>query len=308
MLERFANFLAQQWEGGATSLHGDLSPGAESLPWHWYQHSGTYHWKGWQRYVACEQTPFAALPKAEWWWCRSLREASEHYSWPAGHGGATLEALSIALQREMKEGNEVKAGDVCRNIFRWGGVARKETDLSLQWVVKQVKCKTLIPSLRRAVDLLSPSDTRSTDIDQEFAADKLLMNSAMTKVYVAADEAGRVVMYDSRVGAALCLLVRQFMRSAKIVEIPAALVFFWGPPTAGPRRNRDPSDEKYRVKSLNGYKVTGAMRAEAAWGAGVIAEIVTKQLEVTTRDLEKGLFMVGYKVWAPELPQSPTPL
>jgi len=50
------------------------------------------------------------------------------------------------------------------------------------------------------------------------------------------------------------------------------------------------------------------MRTEAAWRAGVIAKIVTERLGVTARDLEKGLFMVGYKVWAPALPQSPTPL
>ena len=123
------------------------------------------------------------------------------------------------------------------------------------------------------------------------------MNSAMTKVYAAADNQQQVMMYDGRVGAAICLLAREFLRQLPLNYVPPPMAFFWGPPTSGPPSDRNPSIGAYTFRSLNQHGVTDADRAEAAWRAGVVAEKVRQRINVSQRDLEKGLFMVGYKVW-----------
>ncbi|MFN3792931.1 hypothetical protein [Massilia sp.] len=81
----------------------------------------------------------------------------------------------------------------------------------------------------------------------------LWMNSATTKVYAAADPEGKTAIYDGRVGAALGMLVRQFLERQALAEVPAELAFRWGAPQSTKQealRTRDPSNEHYVFKKL----------------------------------------------------------
>ena len=83
-------------------------------------------------------------------------------------------------------------------ISKWGGVAQKQTDRSRLWVTKATG-PDLIARITRAVELLKGAD----DPTQCFDGEKLLMNSAVTKVYAFADSTRWLAIYDGRVGAAL---------------------------------------------------------------------------------------------------------
>jgi hypothetical protein len=124
------------------------------------------------------------------------------------------------------------------------------------------------------------------------------MKSAMTKIYAAAN--ADIIIYDGRVGAALGLLTRLFLTDNGKTSVPSDLDFLWGASRTNPN-SRDPSFDPYVFKSLNGYGIGDCDRAKIARIAG---EVLSKTREflnvagtvVTMHELEKALFMVGYKV------------
>lgn len=228
------------------------------------------------------------------WWCDSLRQASRHYSW-ADIPGKSFPDLSRDLQAAMAANNAAVTADVCAEIFKWGGVDRRgEND---RWL--RSKGKNIIADIKDAVTLLSPGSTSSLAY---FDGSRLRMNSAMTQVYAAADPAQQVIIYDGRVGAALCLLLRHHLKRIRAPEVPVDLELLWGaarvplrtPPTAN---KRDPSDPTFTFGELNGYGVTDERRAHVCRVASAILHTAIHQSPL--RDIENGLFMIGYAVRSP---------
>lgn len=225
------------------------------------------------------------------WWCNSLGEAAIHYSWRASPVG-TFTSLATGLQAAMSANNQVATANICRDIFLWGGVAQKPTDPSRLWVDKHEKGNTLIKNIQDAVVLLTSGCTTPLST---FNGINLLMNSAMTKVYAAANPSS-IIIYDGRVGAAFGLLTRLFLVAKGIHNVPSDLAFLWGPSRTNPS-SRDPSLASYKFKKLNGdYD-----RANIARIAGEILsenKNILSNLGITVQmhDLEKALFMIGYRV------------
>jgi hypothetical protein len=158
---------------------------------------------------------------------------------------------------------------------------------------------TLKARIRAAVELLKPTSSASLE---RFDDDDLLMNSAMTKVYAAADPSGDVVMYDSRVGAALGLLARRYLEQDQIAEVPPALLYHWGPARGqGKAQSRNPSTETYRFPQLPNGAGSNRPRAEVSRRANrllrdVRSRLATMEVPITALQLERALFMVGYRV------------
>ena len=330
MLDDFADYIAQQWgdeatpvtvhEGGPVAVSG-ASAGWPAVPanierrspWHWYPHSGSRHWNPWM--VGGHATRSLARPsieRASIWWCHSLGEASLHYSWPEAE--VTFDELGRVLRLCMNLKEVRGAAAICRLIFRWGGVGKKANDQSQLWVSAHEMQGDLIDLIREAVGILQPRSAVDPNLAKRFNG-PLLMNSAMTKVYAAADPNGRVMMYDSRVGAALCLLLRGFVdhhhRLGRPVPVPrpADLEFLWGPKQpAHEAAARDASRGAFVVKNMNGEP--DDIRAEVSWRANVLAQKVNQRVvgtQVDVRTLEKGLFMVGYDVRQHPLSPPATP-
>jgi hypothetical protein len=165
--------------------------------------------------------------------------------------------------------------------------------------VRCVAAGALVASLCHAAQLLHPASTSSL---AAFDGRQLLMNSAMTKVYAAVDTQS-VVMYDGRVGAALGLLARLFLHSAQQSAVPQDLAFLWGQAQGAGKANlRNPSAGPYNFKSLYASSVTNQVRADVsrltnrilAATSGLILQ--QGRCTVTVHDLEKALFMIGYRV------------
>lgn len=262
--------------------------------WHQYpitRHPAWVSWRDGEFNGAAADVRHRQL-RARFWWCCSLGQAADHYSWTA-HRNHTFERLSGRMLAAMRQQDNEATRQVCFDIFKWGNVARKRNDVSLAWVRES---NTLIQDIDHAVALLQPGNGNPLD---SFDLD-LLMNSAMTKVYTAADRTGNVIIYDGRVGAALGLLTRLYLQSLGQNSVPDDLAFLWGPMWgAGASNPRNPSLGVWEFSSLYHYGIRNRQRAEVARMAGEVLNQMRNLLLpeiVTMRDIEKALFMVGYRV------------
>lgn len=277
LIGQFAEFIAARWTSGFA---------------HSYPITKHPAWNSWRARHGGVNAP---------WTCNSLSQAAEYWCWTEKPKEPPFSALAQALQRAIAAGDEALAEQVCRDIYRWGGVGRKPDDLSVVWLRQAAQGGRLTGALRDAVALLSPGWTDALD---RFNADDLPMTSATTKLYAAAASGGEVAIYDGRVGAALGLLARQFLESRQIAGVPDALCFMWGAPQSAEQaaaRTRDPSDASYRFPQLpNGarsHRVRAALsRRTNLLVREVVALLAAQGITATPLALERALFMIGYCV------------
>ena len=236
------------------------------------------------------------------WACSNLSEAAKHYSWTSGEPDFDCLSTKIKKAISCEAGDEV--ANICLAIFKWGGVARSQGDYSRKWIKTHQDNKTLIAKISQAVELLQPNCQISLT---EFNGSGLLMNSAMTKVYAAADQLSNVVMYDGRVGAALGLLTRKMLAEHSVKKIPDSLAFRWGAPSsmmARQNRTRDPSDCTYSFQILpntSSNKQADLIRATLSRNLNYLTEKITSIVScdgerIKAVELERALFMLGFNV------------
>jgi hypothetical protein len=277
----FAHYLSALWTGEA------------GLFSHRYKVSKHHAWKSWKaRNLGSE------------WWCQTLSQAAQHYSWPEKAAPHDFASIGARLRAALAINDNVAARNACLAIFEWGGVARKADDASLLWVNAQCEQGTLCRSILNAVKLLQPQSTESLS---EFDGKKLLMNSAMTKIYAAADP-DKVIIYDGRVGAALGLLVRRWLSANGQRVVPADLAFRWEPnhkTKTNKTETRNPSQDGFVYVDLYSVSEKPAVRNQA-WAELVrlsnrilrhtCAVLACNGQDVQMAALERALFMVGYDV------------
>jgi len=277
LVGQFADFIAERWRTG-------------------YQHTYpiTRHraWNSWRARHGGQNLP---------WSCESLSQAAQHWCWTSAGGKFSFADLAQGLQNAIATGDESLAGQLCHDIYGWGGVALKPADRSRTWVRQASQKGELTKALRDAVSLLSPDSALPLD---RFNDHDLLMTSATTKLYAAATAAGNVAIYDGRVGAGLGLLARQFLEVRRIDRVPDVLHFLWGPPRTAAQaraRTRDPSTACHAFRQLPNGARSHRIRAELSRRTNVLFQAVTdrlgqRQTPVTFLELERALFMIGYCV------------
>jgi hypothetical protein len=235
------------------------------------------------------------------WYCDTLAEAGRHYSWrPFRLAGVVtpFSKLAADLQVAMKISDVAATGAACKNIIKWGGLTRERgAGAALRWIVESGP--DLIRNIDDATNLLRPGTHAALT---RFDGTDLLMDSATTKIYAAAaldlhtsPAAQDVLMYDGRVGAALCLLVRQFIKAHRSGCTPAALQLDF---RCGREARRNPSSPGVRFRGLSNDAAGHLARAESA---RLAARIIQRALGLPHptwqfAEFEKSLFMVGYDV------------
>lgn len=227
------------------------------------------------------------------WWCSSVSNAAEHYSWASNSGG-TFEQLSAALQKAIRNSNELHVAVACLNILSWGGVRNRG---AVSWIVRALIGRNLINDLNDATRALR---ARSNHPFPQFGAwPAIPMTSATTKLFAAVGlDFSRgydrpiqdVLILDGRVGAGLGLIARKMGHQ----NLPQSFQFPWG----GSRGNhvRDPSCQHVDFPEFG--KITDLQRAEfTRIGAKCIAEVLNMAgPSEEFIEVEKGLFMLGYEV------------
>lgn len=274
-MEMFSSYLADRWAGD-------------------FQHSFPLSikprhpvWADWRKMALSESDCK--------WHCKNLREASERYSWPEAKIGLSIDNVRKQLLHSISVGSAEDVRVACKDIFKWGGVARNSSDASLLWIERTGS--NLPQQITNAVGYLKE---RKSDLIV-FDGKELLMNSAMTKIYWAADPDSTLAIYDGRVGAALGLLAREFLKSRGITTVPDQFKFRWGSSRdknmLGQFDKRNPSEGTHTFPCLFGVMQKDFHHALMMRESSFLLQNVSKKLmNVSVHSLEKALFMIGYDV------------
>jgi hypothetical protein len=240
-------------------------------------------------------------PRTEWS-CYSIYNAYENYKWRfscniPGTGKVSgnsfkenekvLEQIELGLKSALKDGNIDCFVKFAISILEWGGVTNNN----------DVKIKNLnVGILDYFTSVIKRLDTLNVDTNDDFSG--IIMNSGFTKIYSLLIK--DYIIYDSRVGAALGLLVKLFLDEKKIDYVPKELVFAYGK-ARGDKSNinkRNPSNERYRFPVLRNddrHHILNNIRAN--WLLKDISiKSQFKNESTPIRALESALFMIGYSV------------
>jgi hypothetical protein len=241
----------------------------------------------------------------QYWSCDSIYNAYENYMWPftcrlpngnriKGNTFEQSEELLTNIELGMKSAIINKNANelllFSRSMLDWGGVLRSNYN----------KLENMGDDIIQYFELAtSKLDPGIVDTNDNF--DGIIMNSGFTKLYsLMIDD---FVIYDSRVGAALGLLVRNYLEDNNIAMIPKELNFSYGNarPTksdSGPINKRNPSGSRYKFSQLaNNNKRHIKNNVYANWLLAEIAKKSKFKLDKNPiRALEASLFMIGYEV------------
>ena len=234
------------------------------------------------------------------WECDCLLGASETYRWNfryrdpktnAWVAGRSLDETVMALSR-LRDGllASIENKDAgmcfrcCSAVLAWGGVASRNRN-TLEGMGDGI-----VLYLMGAKEMLNIG-TYCTS-----SGLGLKMNSGFSKIYsLLVDD---FIMYDSRVAAALCLLVRRFCEEQGLNEVPGSLKFHI-PAARSP--NRDPSRGIYRFSPAYTPKKHLDSNMMANWLLGAVLNEGSSRFDqiaggLRLTSLQSALFMIGYDV------------
>lgn len=297
LTDECAEKLGDLWQGNPDeSLCGHRTNGHPNF----YCYPITTHqaWQDWREHQA--------FTGQEIWWCSSLSNAAEHYSWttyPGGSFGQLAAALQSAMRRRTRDEkpDQTLVAVACLKILDWGGVRKgpRESTNTIDWLKAAFTNGTLIDDLEQAASLLSPTSTGNLAASFGRSYPKFPMNSGSTKLFsaVATDfSAGLhtpkqdVLIFDGRVATALGLIARELSCPN---PVPSQFLFPY-----------DDANDKRNSRCLNCAKFPrmGAKkdvaRAEYARTASRCIQQALDQYQPSADfvSAEKALFMIGYDV------------
>jgi hypothetical protein len=243
------------------------------------------------------------------WHCNNIYNAYENYEWAFSSylpiknekiKGKNFE-VSAGFLNEIKKGmlSSIKKNDhstlikYSNSLLKWGGVTQRNSQK-----IKDLG-STIVPYYQFIEEKLNPENV---DLNDDFNG--INMNSGFTKIYAVLIP--DFVIYDSRVGAALGLLVKKFLEESNNEKIPESLNFSYGRARSTKndynshnlRNSRDPSSDKFVFTCLNNNPIRHIKNnIQANW---LLKEIAMRSKFRNTptplRALEAALFMIGYDV------------
>lgn len=240
---------------------------------------------------------------------KSLKEAFEHYWWD-GKNYEENQRVLAPIRSMLRSSIELETGDsklaqqaaldVLDKVLEWGAGGRGAALYRANMAWAQSQYSVLVDSLR-----LGRTSMDSDNPDLSVFCEKLnqpyaRMNAGFTKYYALACR--DLVIYDGRVGAALCYLVRLFCLSEEIASVPNELAFRWDPGRGG--RNRNPSVGSFRFRRLStgGDRFWAESNIRANWILRAAVDLSRKQgadwcgTDDELRRIEAALFVIGYEI------------
>ena len=243
------------------------------------------------------------------WSCHSIYNAHENYEWNFSctlpdlgdvkgrsyyESKNTLDTLKKGLKNALETKQSKALLSYCLAVLKWGGVKRGNME-KLEAMGEEIT-----PYFEKAIRILDPKTIEIKDGNEnKVNFEGIIMNAGFTKIYSLLIE--DFIIYDSRVGAALGLLVRKFLEENKIDVIPDVLKFAYGKerPTKqdlNKKSRRNPSSDKYQFPVLRNDSIHHIKHnTYANW---LLKQLVKDYNEekVNLRVIESALFMIGYSV------------
>ncbi len=253
------------------------------------------------------------------WRCASLYDAYLQYHWPHAalprlslsggvsftHNAHTLGVLQRQLQHALTpQLNDPAACVAAIDVMTWGGVRAG----NVRWLhSNQAELANLLSKTR---DALNANDTDHSDLNDS----GLRFNAGMTKVYSLLSDS--LIIYDSRVAAALGWTVTKYCQDKGMSQVPAELSFAWAPAKTAPGhpdpKRRNPSVGTLKFPSLAAGARHAGWNLKASWLlSAVLASPAAKDSKFTQNNLpqkqlraiEAALFMIGYDLG--QVPSTP---
>ncbi|MBH3432656.1 hypothetical protein [Pseudomonas citronellolis] len=241
------------------------------------------------------------------WNCGSLYDAYAQYHWPHpalphlsrpkgasfAHNAATLSALRGNLQNALHPApNDSAACIAAIDVMTWGGVRAG----NVRWL--RANTQGLAKLLIDTRDALNTNDTSHPRLTNP----NLRFNSGMSKVYSLICES--LIIYDSRVAAALGWIVVRYCQATGLQQVPGELRLPW-PPAKGASnpKQRNPSTGSFIFPALRSGALHAEWNLKASWLLEAVLSSPNAQSSkfVTSipggerlRALEAALFMIGY--------------
>jgi hypothetical protein len=258
------------------------------------------------------------VKKGSRWTCGNLKEAIDKYHWLSydpisklkftslSDTQTLLERLSNSLKDALQTQNTPALREVCAQILQWGGVE------SRKYVAQQFKDNDfdVVNYLQGVLDTLQ-LDTINLDALADTGNDRLIVDSGTTKIYSLLIPG--FVIFDSRVGCAMALIVSRYWqnKNTDLDSLPSLFRFMWGGHTQS--RNPNPNAKGQVIfKPLSNVGVERARQnIQLSWLLDSVASqlenrsyFTGKSREQIVRNLEAGLFMIGYGVDMSDRPLS----
>jgi hypothetical protein len=201
-----------------------------------------------------------------------FEEFIEKYKWPSKGVGFYFDKTYDMFDNYRNDfktiianKDEKAAGEKCLEILKWGGVSQKNSTRIGQLVVD----KRLIETLEKALAVI---ESKSIDTDKiDFH-----VNSGFSKIYTAIS--GRFIIYDSRVAAQMCYMIKQCFKGKNPLE--------FGKTAYRAKTKRDPGKEFPMVSS--NPKQYFISNIKASW---IIEELAIKN-PVENYSTEKLIFAI----------------
>jgi len=243
------------------------------------------------------------------WQFAGLEDACEQYCWPSrgafgipagetlADNDQVLRTLRDALRKALARGDAQATCSAACQVMVWGGVQNG----NVRWL--QENAESLAETLDAVTAALDAGELAGVLLDTQ-----LRFNAGMTKVYslLAKD----LIIYDSRVAAALGWLIAKYCQAQAFVTVPTPLAFPWAPAkeglSAASPKNRNPEIEGLRFPKLQSGPMHAEWNLKASW---VLVEALNRDRTSrfaqpgpvdSLRRLEAALFMLGY-----DLPPQP---
>ena len=223
------------------------------------------------------------------WECTNLYNAYLNYSWndvDFNKNSFTLSKLKDSINHGISEGNQLQTKQACIDILTWGHV----TQHNKQWIDIQ---SDIVGYLKNVSLALNNNTFNTNSLNST-----IRLNAGFTKIYsLIIDD---FIIYDSRVSAAICLLIKRFLLETNRLEVPDILKFHFETGKMGAPRN--PNENKYlfpRIYNSNANHQISNIKAN--WLLKGILDNTSSKFNVLAVDsqmraLESSLFMIGYKI------------
>ena len=234
-----------------------------------------------------------------------LEDAFDAYYWPEPDDSFSenieiLEPLKIRLRnaRAAADNEDAIFSSIARML--WWGAGNKGTKLytgNMTWLQKRIGRGTSATEILDDVEVAF--DTESFE-PERFSEDSFRSNAGYTKKYALMKD--DFVIYDSRVAAAIGLLVVRYcdVQEPALKDLPHNLVF--GRSSAAGNDNRDPSQRGLEFPDFEGDH---SLHASSNWRANIVLSRAIALLEQEDRqpawmgendpirNVEAALFMLG---------------
>ena len=227
---------------------------------------------------------------------QTLEDLFKRYWWDGQYYDANAKAIAkfqtairSALASPIIEPSEVRSA--VKAVMEWG-LMPNAVAKNLTWAQLQGED---LPSL-----LLEGKRELECEKPNFGIFPRVRMNAGYTKVFSLLCDG--IIIYDGRVGAALCWLVRQFLKKAVYSgTVPQALAFRWAKGAGKNSKNRNPTGDGFKFAQL-----LGSVAGQESWArANVHASWILDAARLKSgapwyegkeglRKVEAALFMLGY--------------